>query len=225
MEVDVAEEDQAAEAAYFCSLAEGSSSGIVAVVAGCRPESAGFHEHLARVEHDKVVGLRRILHVVPDAISQSTDFRRNVASLADHDLSFDLCIRADQLPLGLELIAAAPQTRFILDHCANPPAVDSGDWQAWCDNIARCADFANVTCKVSGLGAHLGPGLRPILEQVSTNFGWDRLMFGGDWPVCLLADTSLVSWTDSVRALLSDQSEERQQAFFSGNATRTYGLR
>lgn len=225
MEVDVAEQDQAAEAQYFCGLAEDPTTGIAAVVAGCRPEADGFAEHLERIRHDKLVGLRRILHVVPDSISQSEQFRRNVASLADHDLTFDLCVRADQLPLALEVIAAAPQTTFILDHCANPPAVDADGWQAWCEGIARCADFANVSCKLSGLGGHLDTGLGPILEQVSNRFGWDRLLFGGDWPVCLLADTSLSCWTDAVRALLSDQPEGRQQAFFSSNAARIYGLR
>lgn len=223
VEVDVTEQDQTAEAQFFCALAEDPNSKILGVVAGCRPEASDFDEQLARIQHDKVLGLRRILHVVPDSISQSDTFRRNVASLADLDLSFDLCVRAEQLPLALELIAAAPQTQFVLDHCANPPASDSEDWQAWCDDIARCADFANVACKFSGLGTHCDSGLQPILEQVSTSFGWDRLLFGGDWPVCLLAETSLSCWTGSVRALLSNQSEERQAAFFSGNATRIYG--
>jgi predicted TIM-barrel fold metal-dependent hydrolase len=223
MEVDVAEQDQAAEAQYFCTLAEDPSSKILGVVAGCRPESSDFDEQLTRIRNDKLLGVRRILHVVPDSISQAETFRRNIASLAEFDLSFDLCVRADQLPLVFELIAAAPQTQFILDHCANPPATNSDGWQAWCDDIARCADFANVACKFSGLGSHLESGLNPILEQVSTHFGWDRLLFGGDWPVCLLADTSLSCWTDSVHALLSNQTEERQAAFFSGNATRIYG--
>ena len=230
LEVDVAVEDQAAEAEYFCSLAEATDNSILGVVAGCRPEFEDFQEQLARLQHPKVVGVRRILHVVEDSISQSMTFRNNVAALADRDLSFDMCVRADQLALALEVFQAAPQTQFVLDHCGDPPQVGEDSHQTWRDDLARCAELPNVACKVSGLGAHCGQSgdptaaLSPILNHASAHFGWDRLLFGGDWPVCLLADTPLTRWTEIVCALLSDQSEECRTAFFSGNAIRIYGL-
>lgn len=230
VETDVAEEDQAAESQYFCELAEDSANQIHGVIAACRPQENGFEDYLQRIAHPKLVGLRRVLHVVEDLTSQTANFRENLALLENHNLCFDLCVRAEQLPLAIDLVRATPHTRFVLDHCGNPPLMDESKMPAWRDNIARLASLHNVSCKVSGLVNHLSENehnsrtLRPILEHVAKHFGWSRLMFGGDWPVCLLAQTSLQSWAKTAAALLDSQSEETQRAFFTGNATRIYGL-
>lgn len=230
VEADVAEEDQIAEAQYFCALAEDEANQIHGVVAACRPQEDGFEEYLERIAHPKLVGLRRVLHVVEDLTSQTANFRENIALLEDHNLSFDLCVHASQLELATDLVRATPHTRFILDHCGNPPLMNPAGMRAWRDNIARLAGLHNVSCKVSGLVNHFsGNGrncetLQPILEHVAKHFGWSRLMFGGDWPVCLLAQTSLQSWAETAAALLDPQSEETCRAFFTDNATRIYGL-
>jgi predicted TIM-barrel fold metal-dependent hydrolase len=230
VETDVAQEDQVAEANYFCELASDPSNHILGVIASCRPQDEGFTEHIERITCPKLVGVRRVLHVVEDLTSQTETFRKNIASLDDFNLCFDLCVRADQLPLAIKLVRATPHTRFVLDHCGNPPIENKAALQTWRDDIARLAVSHNVSCKVSGLANHLSGNrsnletLRPILEHVAVHFGWSRLMFGGDWPVCLLAQTSLQSWAETAAALVDSESEETQRAFFTGNATRIYGL-
>ena len=230
MEVDVAPEDQAAEAAHFCELADDPSTSLLGVIAGCRPEHDDFAEQVRRLKHPKLVGLRRILHTVDEAIGKSDLFRGNIATLADHNLTFDLCVRPDQLLTAIEIVNAAPQTVFVLDHCGNPPMADKKALANWQEDIAHLADLPNVSCKVSGLVNNLADttdtitSLRPVVEYVAAHFGPERLLFGGDWPVCLLANTELSSWTSIARTLLSDQSEKVQNAFFTENARRIYHL-
>ena len=230
MEVDVAEADQVKEAARYCELADDSSNGMVGVIAAGRPESDDFEAHLDRINHPKLVGVRRVLHVVDDSTCQSQTFQRNIAGLADRNLSFDLCLRPDQLHLALELAANAPQTQLVLDHCGNPPIADDVAFAAWQDSIARLAEHPHVACKVSGLVNNLQttaaplPQLQRIYAHVAAHFGTERLMFGGDWPVSLLANVGLSQWVQLARELMSSQPPETQHAFFSANAQRIYGL-
>jgi predicted TIM-barrel fold metal-dependent hydrolase len=230
VETDVAENDQVAEAQYFCELAENPANQICGVIAACRPQDEGFEQYLEQILHPRLIGLRRVLHVVENLTSQTPQFRENIALLEQYNLSFDLCVRADQLELAINLVRTTPHTRFILDHCGNPPLANPTEMQAWRDNLAKLAVLHNVSCKVSGLvnllsgNAHNCESLRPILEHAAKHFGWSRLMFGGDWPVCLQAQTSLQSWAETAAVLLEPQPEEIRRAFFSGNAKRIYGL-
>ncbi len=230
MEVDVAESDQQKEAAHFCELADDPSTELLGVIASGRPESSDFNDHLDRIDHPKLVGIRRVLHVVDDSISQHDVFRRHVAQLADRNLTFDFCVRPDQLRLAIDLALEAPRTQFILDHCGNPPLADPHALAAWQEYIARLAELPHVACKVSGLVNHLQPDVDPmaqlqfVLDHVAAHFGSERLMFGGDWPVSLLANVDLSQWVGWARELMSSQSQSTQDAFFSGNAQRIYGL-
>ncbi len=230
MEVDVAEGDQVSEATHFCQLASDPANGILGVVASGRPESADFNAHLDRIDHPKLVGIRRLLQAVDDSTSQHDLFRRNVAQLADRGLCFDLCVRPDQLRLVIDLALEAPRTQFILDHCGNPPLGDPIAMAAWQEYTARLAELPHVACKVSGLVNHLQSDADPIaqlqlvLDHVAAHFGTERLIFGGDWPVSLLAEVDLSQWVAWARELMSSQSQQTQTAFFSGNAQRIYGL-
>lgn len=230
VEGDVALEQQEAEAHELYATAEISTNRILGVIAACRPQEDSFEDYLARIAHPKLVGLRCVLHVAENEVSQSQYFRHNIALLADYNLCFDLCVRADQLPLAIDLVRVTPNTHFVLDHCGNPPLEQESAMQSWREDIARLSHLHNVSCKVSGLVNHLSGNhhlvekLRPILEHVAAHFGWDRLLFGGDWPVCLLANTDLQRWTQTAAELLDSQSEETRAAFFSANATRIYGL-
>ncbi len=230
MESDVAVADQVAEANHYCEVACEPESMVMGVIAACRPEEPGFVEQLELMTCPKLVGVRRVLHVVDDGTSVSLNFRENMARLADYNLCFDLCVRDDQLPLALDLVRATPHTRFILDHCGNPPLQDESALATWRDNIARLATLHNVSCKFSGLVNHLKENqtildsCQPILEHVVRHFGWERLMFGGDWPVCLFAGSLLEDWTEGTEAMLASYPDETSNAFFVGNATRIYGL-
>jgi predicted TIM-barrel fold metal-dependent hydrolase len=226
MESGVDEPAIADETALAESLASDPGTVINGIVAACRPEGEGFPSFLDALRGTRVIGLRRILHVVPDEVSQGARFRENVASLAEHNLSFDLCVLARQLPLGAELVAACPETRFVLDHCGVPD-IAGGEFDAWRDGIDRLAGFPSVSCKISGVLAYCDPAdagidaVRPYVEHCIDAFGWDRVVWGGDWPVVLLT-SSLREWAGITRELVAGEPEENQRKLFHENAQRIY---
>jgi len=224
MEVDVAEAQIEAESDFMA----GAHDRIAGVIAACRPENADFDRQLDRLGAiGSLRGLRRVLHVVPDAVSQGETFRRNIAGLAGRGLTFDLCVRADQLPLACALADAAPETRMILDHCG-VPTMDPDDFDDWKTRITDIARRGNVAGKISGIIAYGGPdwsvdSLRPYFEHMVSAFGWDRLVWGSDHPVCTLG-APLAQWIGATRALLDGTSEAEQSALLHRNAERLYGI-
>ena len=127
-----------AETKFVYELATRAGSIIAGAIANCRPEHAGFEKYLESIQHAKLVGLRRILHVVPDDVSQGATFVKNVARLGQQGLTFDLCFLAKQLPLALDLARKCPNTQFILDHCGVPD-VAAQALDPWRENIRALA--------------------------------------------------------------------------------------
>ncbi len=228
MEVDVAAEHQPREARLINKLAAEPNSGILGIVASCRPEVTEFASYLDLIETPLLKGLRRVLHVAPDDVSEGELFRSNVRLLGERNLSFDLCLRADQLTLGTSLIQACPDTQFILDHCGNPDLTGS-DLTQWKNDLSDLAQHDNVVCKISGIpvncpeGGPTAEAIRPAVETVIELFGWDRVLFGGDWPVCTLNGT-LKQWVDSLDEVLRHEDENKLNKLFSENAQRIYRL-
>jgi len=228
MEVDVPPVQMAREVKWVEELASGEGSGIVGIVAAARPEADDFETPLDAVSGPLLKGVRRVLHTQPDALSQSSGFRANLRQLPARGLSFDLCVLARQLPLAIELVDACPEVTFILDHCGVPD-IAGGAYDSWSESIGRLAERENVVCKISGLPTYCAPGktgpeiLRPWVERVIECFGWDRLLWGGDWPVCTLNST-FNQWVEVVDALLAGERKAHQSAIYSGNARRIYGL-
>lgn len=225
VEVDVQASQMAAEALFAANL----GGGVVAVVAACRPESSDFADDLERIAAQPLVkGLRRVLHTQDDALSQQPGFASNLRRLARYGLSFDLCVKATQLPLARALVAQCPQVQFVLDHCGNPD-LQGGRLAAWRADLQALAALPNVVCKVSGLMTQLparspgAPDLRPVFEHVLACFGWQRLLWGSDWPVCTLA-APLGRWMDCTRQLIAQASVDEAAQLFSLNATRIYRL-
>ena len=223
MEVDGAEELMFDEVAFAASL----GAPLVGIVAACRPESAGFADYLEQVATQPLVkGLRRILHTQPDALAQQAGFAENLRRLARHDLSFDICVRQDQLATAQALARACPDVQFVLDHCGNPE-IRNGDLALWRDAIRSLAVLPNVACKVSGIVTHANPkhwrvsDLRPVFEHVIECFSWDRVVWGSDWPVCTLA-APLGVWVAATHALLAGASTDETERLFSRNAARVY---
>jgi len=225
VECDVDDPNQLAEAESIQRLAEQHPL-ITGLVASGRPENPGFPAHLGRLSGlAKLRGLRRVLHVVPDAVSQQPLFRENLRRLAALGLTFDLCVLARQLPLARELADACPAVTFILDHCGVPD-VKARALDPWREEIRALARRPNVHCKISGLVAYAGPGwtvadLRPWVEHVIACFGWDRLVWGGDWPVCTLA-SSLGGWVAASHELTAGCTPEQRAKLFHLNAERLY---
>lgn len=226
MEVDVPESDSAGEAAFFCQLASDPRNQLLGVIASGRPENHGFASHVERIRHAKLVGLRRILHVVPDEVSQSSTFRANVAALGAAGLTFDLCMLARQLPLAAQLADACPNTRLVLDHCGVPD-IAGGEISAWRSAMQELAKREHLACKISGIIAYAAADqvsadtFRPYVEHVIACFGWDRVVFGGDWPVCNLTG-SLRQWCDILDAIVANESASNRARLFAGNARAIY---
>lgn len=234
MEVDVDPDQHRGEAAHFCRMAEDPSNNIAGVIAKSLPESADFLKEIESIQHPALKGIRRVLHTQADGLSQSTLFRQQVAALEAKDLSFDLCVTQKQLQVALELVRACPGVRFILDHCGMPSiaehtSFDCESWQQWRSGIHALGQQPNVACKLSGITAYAAPeqrstnGLRPYLNEMLEAFGPGRIVWGGDWPVCNLAD-GLAAWSDLTDALLAELSPQEQAAICIENALRVYKL-
>jgi predicted TIM-barrel fold metal-dependent hydrolase len=219
------------EARWALDFASDPANRIAGVVASVWPEREDFPGLLlALSRHPKLKGLRRVLHTESDELSQSSLFRKNVALLAEHQLTFDLCVLERQLPMAIDLVDACPATQFVLDHCGVPDiSSDSPDF--WRAQISELARRPNVACKVSGLLLYAGEtqrtaeGIFPWFSHVLEAFGWDRLVWGGDWPVCTLAVT-LEQWIAVTHSLLdmASATPAQRSGFLDGNATTIYHL-
>jgi predicted TIM-barrel fold metal-dependent hydrolase len=231
VECDSGPDSHLDEARWALDFASDPTNRIAGVVASVWPESENFSDLLlALSRHPKLKGLRRVLHTAPDELSRSSLFRKSVASLAEYGLSFDLCVLERQLPLATALVDACPQTQFILDHCGVPD-IAANSPEFWREQISDLAKRPNVACKVSGLPLYAGesqrtaPGILPWFAFVVETFGWDRILWGGDWPVCTLA-VPLADWVAVTHGLLDLTSATSAQRgdFLEGNAATIYRL-
>lgn len=224
MEVDVAEADMEGETRFMA----GVHPQVVGAIAPARPESPDFPRWLETLQSiEGVKGVRRILHTSPDDLSQSALFADNLRRLGAAGLPFDLCVLARQLPVGRELAAKCPDTQFVLDHCGVPDVAGKG-LDPWRADITRLAELPNVAAKISGVVAYAGPDwtvddLKPFIEHVIESFGWDRVVWGSDFPVCTLT-ADLARWVEATRQIVAGASADEQARLFSRNAERLYRL-
>lgn len=177
----------------------------------------------------KLRGFRHIVQSEPDdRFLLREDFCRGIGSLQRFNFTYDILIYPKQLESAIEFVERFPKQRFVLDHLAKP-SVRTGEIQPWAKNLRLLATNTNVFCKLSGLVTEAdwnnwrAPDFLPYLEVVFDAFGPDRLMFGSDWPVCLLAASyqqvaSLIA--DYVRNLPLAQRE----AILGRNAISFYSL-
>jgi predicted TIM-barrel fold metal-dependent hydrolase len=229
MEVDVDVADIEAEIAYVQKKAGEHGSLLRGKIAACRPENAGFEDFLERQRANPFVrGFRRVLHVMPDELSESSLFRENIRRLGGVGLTFDLCVLPRQLPKAIALVDLAPDVQFVLDHCGVPD-IKGGDMSLWREHMAEIARRPNVVGKISGVVAYADPQtwtvetLRPYVEHTIGSFGWDRVVWGSDWPVCTLGG-GLSTWVAATHALLSGASAEEKAKLLAGNAKRIWRL-
>lgn len=229
MEVDVAASRIEDETAHVEALSKRPDTLITGAIASCRPENDDFPPYLDRQRQNPFVkGFRRVLHVVPDEVSEHSLFRDNIKRLSGTGLTFDLCVLPHQLPLAMALADLAPEVTFIVDHCGVPD-IKADARQPWRDNLAEIARRPNVMAKISGIVAYADPEtwvadtLRPWAEHTISSFGWDRVVWGSDWPVCTLGG-GLLAWVSATHTLLSGTSEDEKTKLFSGNASRIWNL-
>jgi predicted TIM-barrel fold metal-dependent hydrolase len=229
METDPDEPNGVAEAQLVYELSSQPGSLLKGVIATCRPERDGFEKHLESIRHPKLVGCRRILHVMPDDTSRSPIFAENVRKLGRMNLTFDLCFLAKQLPVAIELARKCPDVQLVLDHCGVPD-IASGQLDPWRQHIRDLAAIPNVACKISGVPTYCKPGqatldtIKPWVMHCVESFGPDRLVWGGDWPVVQI-NSSLPDWIDMTRQFVASLSEPEQRKLLHDNAVRIYRVK
>ena len=228
VEPDVDEQFIRDETRFILKMAEDDNV-IEGVVAAGRPEQTEFRAYLDEFAgRPKLKGIRRVLHVQPDDLSDSPLFVDNVRALEEYGLSFDICVLARQLPRAIKLVEKCPGVSFILDHCGNP-LVKEREMEPWRTHMKQVAGFENVVCKVSGIVVNADRSnwtpedLRPYVDHVIESFGWDRVMFGSDWPVCTLA-ASYREWAEALLLLAESAGEANREKLFRQNASRVYRL-
>ncbi len=229
VEADVDEPFLLEETKYVAALAQQNTSSrpIAGIVARVRPESSHFAKDLESISsNDLVRGVRRVLHTEPDDLSTSRLFRDNVRLLSDYNLSFDLCVLARQLPQAIAIVDDCPRVSFILDHVGNP-LLRERRIDSWRHDLREVSLRPNIVCKISGLVTRAdhttwtADDLQPAVEHAIDCFGWDRVLFGSDWPVCLLA-SSLERWVEALTTITSGCGQENQEKLFFKNASRVY---
>jgi L-fuconolactonase len=231
MEVDVDPSQQEREADTVAELCRRGDTVLAAAVISGRPASDRFAAYIKRFAAQPVIkGVRQVLHGpgTPPGTCLDPAFIRGIRLLGELGLSFDLCMRPGELPDGAKLAEACPGTSFILDHCGNPE-VFARDLTPWKKHLALVAGRPNVCCKVSGIVASTGgrpwkpEDLAPIINHVLAAFGPDRVVFGGDWPVCLLG-ASLARWVQALREVVRERGVGERRKLFHDNAVRVYRL-
>jgi L-fuconolactonase len=176
-----------------------------------------------------LVGIRDIAHDYEDVKYLSKpQVIKNVQELGKRGLVYDLLTKTPHMRAAIDLVKACPNTKFVLDHISKP-YIAKADMQPWADQITELASFENVVVKVSGLFTEADwknwkkEDFWPYLEHITKSFTPNRMMFGSDWPVCLLAATYKQS-IDLVEEFTSKFSESEKNAFWAGTANKAYGL-
>jgi L-fuconolactonase len=174
-------------------------------------------------------GIRRLIQGEPDPeFHVRPDFLAGLRLLPKYGLSFDICIRHDQLARTIEMVRACPETAFVLDHVAKPD-IKGHRLEPWQAQLTELAELPNIVCKVSGMvteadHAHWTPAeLEPYVAHVLAVFGEDRVLFGGDWPVVTLA-ASYQRWVSTLDSLTSHLRPEPRRTLWADNARRVYRL-
>lgn len=184
------------ETEEFLRLAAATSF-VAGVVGWADLTDGAVGETLARLRGspggERLVGIRHQVHDEPDPDwLRRADVQRGLAAVVEHDLAYDLLVRPRELPAAIATAQAFPQGRFVLDHAAKPPIAE-GFSHEWADLLVALAACDNVWCKISGLATEArwndwdAERLLPFVAHAANCFGEDRLIFGSDWPVCLLA--------------------------------------
>ena len=185
-----------------------------------------------RLEHfsqfKKLRGFRHIVQGEPDdRFMLREDFLRGIGALARHSFTYDILIYACHLPVATQLVRKFPAQKFVIDHVAKPEIQDK-KIDVWAREIRALAANPNVYCKLSGMVTEADwrfwteGDLKPYLDVAFAAFGIDRLMFGSDWPVCLVAG-SYAKVKSTIENYTRDLSASEKEKIFGLNAARFYG--
>ena len=180
--------------------------------------------------YPKMKGFRHVLQGEKDrALMLKPAFKRGIEALKRFGYTYDILIFPDQLAFSRELVTCFPDQPFVIDHIAKPYIKEKRITEEWRTAIRSIAAYENVYCKLSGVVTEAdwknwtAEELRPYFDTVVEAFGMKRLMFGSDWPVCLVAAT-YERWWEVLQDYFSGFTADERVAFFGGNATQFYKL-
>lgn len=216
-----------AESRWLLALAEADPR-IKGVVGWVDLQNDRVEKQLVELAaNPKFVGVRHVVQDEPDdRFLLRREFVRGLGKLRQFGLTYDLLIFPKQLPAAIELVRQFPEQPFVLDHIAKP-FIRAGALSPWREQIGELAKLPNVLCKVSGMvteADHQGwkpDDFRPFLDVIFAAFGEGRLMFGSDWPVCLLA-ASYAQTVGLVQDYAARLPAEKQARLFGETAAQFY---
>ena len=226
----VVQSDQSKEENIF-QLANGLQHDFIKGVVGWVDlEADDVSDHLAHYqEFKKMKGFRHVLQGEKQRdYMLRPDFKRGIGKLKEFGYTYDILIYTDQLKYTIDFVKAFPEQPFVLDHMAKPQIKD-GQINDWKNEIEALASFENVDCKVSGMVTEADwknwtkDDFTPYLDVVANSFGPERLLYGSDWPVCLVA-ASYQQVNELVKDYFSSFSKDEQELIFGMNAVRFYNL-
>jgi len=247
MEVDADTDHKQKEIEDMTLLCKSDEEFMQGMVISANPGDPGFSEFLEfNSGNHYIKGVRQVLHTPeqPPKHCLSTEFMQGIRELGKRGLLFDICIRPAEIQDAVELCRQNPETIFMLDHCGNAdPYVVNGERREntspqdstfvhtrenWQDGIKQLGRLDNVYCKISGIISRAETGwnaetLAPTVNACLDSFDGDRVVFGGDWPVCTLG-ASLSEWVAALRQIIHKRPEIQQQKLFHINAERLYHL-
>ena len=174
-------------------------------------------------------GVRHVVQGEPDPeFILGKDFNRGISFLKDYNLVYDILIVEHQLPNTIRFVDQHPDQQFVLDHIAKPK-IKANEIKDWRENLMELAKRENVSCKISGMVTEADfknwteEQLQPYFNVVLEAFGSSRLLFGSDWPVCLVA-TQYADWLALVKKVMSKLSTGEKEKVYWKNATKIYQL-
>ena len=188
-------------------------------------------EHFS--DHPKFVGIRHVLQDEPDEYFLRNDFHRGLSKLPTHDLLYDILLYQHQIPVATKLVDRQPELGMIIDHIAKPKAQNGRietEWRCGMKELAKRENILGV--KFSGLATEFSDEdevdpstIRAYFEETLEIFGAERVMFGTDWPVCLLRLASYQEWSDTVIGLTSSLSVDEKDLILHKNGETAYQLK
>ena len=203
---------------------------VAGVVAWVDVQSPSVGDDLdSLLEHGPLVGIRHQVEDDPDddwLVAEETI--RGLRDIAARGLAYDMLVKPRHMKHLLAVAGKVPELRMVIDHIAKP-LIAEGITEPWASDMAEIANIPGVYCKVSGMVTEADhdswkvDDLRPYVEHVREQFGMDRLMFGSDWPVCLLASSYQRVFEAAIQSI-GAMTDQEQSSFLGGNAARFYRL-
>ena len=231
VEVGVEVQEALREAHYIADLAREEPRLQAIVAAAPVEQGAAVREHLQSLLaiSPLIKGVRRnIQDEIEPGFCLRPDFVAGVRLLAEYNLSFDLCIKHWQLPDVIELVRLCPDTAFILDHLGKP-AIKQQQLDPWQSDLRKLAALPNVACKISGMVTEADhqrwqpTDLEPFINVALETFGEERILFGSDWPVVLLA-SPYRRWYETLETLTAHLPFPARRKLWAENAQRFYRI-